>query len=101
MLAHGINARKSQLEEVDRMLAGEETEIRKGELRLQREALSHEINEANKQVKQLMAEAKSAKAGGSKKPENRAKGGAPVLQGDDKAGIISRDDYASVPFAEG
>jgi hypothetical protein len=59
MLAHGINARKSQLEEVDRMLAGEENEIRRGELRLQREALSHEINESNRQAKLLMSQPKA------------------------------------------
>lgn len=99
LLAHGIANKKTQLEEVDRMLAAEDTEIRRGELRLQREALSHEINEANKEVDRLMQENKAAKAlkgaaGGKDK-------GPPKLEGDDKAGVIARDRFGDVPHAQG
>jgi hypothetical protein len=102
MLTHAISTRRSQLEEVDRMLAAEDTEIRKGELRLQREALSHEINESNREVKRLMDEARTAKKGGASKPQGeRQTDGPPKLAGEDKAGVIGRDDFGTVPFAQG
>jgi hypothetical protein len=101
LLVHGINTRKTKLEEVDRMLAAEGNEIKKGELRLQREALSHEINESNRDVKRVLDENKTMK-GQQKGAEKSAKDKGPAkLQGDDKPGVVARDRYGDVPFAQG
>lgn len=100
LLGHGIATKQAQLAEVDRMLAAEGNEIKRGELRLQREALSHEINESNKEVQRVMRENKDMK--GQQKGQQSGKDkGPPKLEGDDKAGVVARDRYGEVPFAQG
>jgi hypothetical protein len=108
LLTHGINTKKSQLEEVDRILEQEVNEIKRGELRLQREALSHEITESNREVRRLMAEGakpgekQSGKPKPGGKPQDATEDGGPMkLQGDDKAGLLARGLFGDVPYAQG
>lgn len=80
---------KNRLEELDRMLAMELNEIKRREYFLQREALSHEIQEANRRF-QLEQQGKTLEEGGAKD-----------LPGDDKAGKLTRDQYGMIPGAAG
>jgi len=80
---------KNRLEEIDRMIAIELSDIKRRELFLQREALSHEIQEANRRYQ--------LEAAGANMPE----GGAFNLPGNDKAGVITRDNFGSIPNMTG
>jgi hypothetical protein len=81
---------KDRLEQIDQMVKVELSKIKRQELFLQREALSHEIQEADRRFQ--------VESAGGKLPE----GGAFNLPGEDKAGVISRDRYGMVPsMAEG
>ncbi len=77
---------KNRLEEIDRMIQVELSRIKRQELFLQREALSQEILEANRNY-QLELRGQEAP------PES----GAFNLPGEDKAGVISRDKFGLVP----
>lgn len=97
-----VEAKKAQLEEVDRQLAMEAADQDRRELYLQREALSHEIQESNRDfllrlqelsVKKAEVANKPKSAGGSSTPRK----GAYNLQGDDQAGVISRDNFGLIP----
>ncbi len=79
---------KNRLEEIDRMVQIELSDIKRRELFLQREALSHEIQEANRRYQMEMQDRTAAAV-----PE----GGAFNLPGNDKAGVISRGNYGSIP----
>jgi len=78
---------KNRLEELDRMVSIELSDIKRREYYLQREALSAEIQERDRQY--ALQIAGMASDGG--------KGGAPNLPGNDKAGVISRDNFGMVP----
>ncbi len=80
---------KNRLEEIDRMIDVELSRIKRQELFLQREALSHEIQEANRRYQLELR--------GQTLPE----GGAQDLPGDDRAGVITRDNYGMVPGMAG
>jgi hypothetical protein len=81
---------KDRLEQIDRMIDMELSRIKRQELFLQREALSHEIQEADRRY-QLEKQGKTLEEGGAKN-----------LPGEDKAGVITRDRYGMVPsMAEG
>lgn len=81
---------KNRLEEFDRMLAQEKTDIEKKELWLQREALSHEIQMANREYELAMRS--------DDREERTIKtDGAFDLPGNDKAGVISRGNYDLIP----
>lgn len=97
-----IQAKKVQLEEVDRQLAIDGADQDRRELYLQREALSHEIQESNRdfllRIKELAIKATQASepkkvGGGGSTPRK----GAYNLPGDDKAGVISRDNFGLIP----
>ena len=83
----GLVALKNRLEEIDRMIDIEKTDIKRREYYLQREALSHEIQEADRRYQLELR--------GGSLPE----GGAVNLPGNDMAGIISRDNYGMIPGA--
>jgi hypothetical protein len=87
-----LEAKRLQLEEVDRVLVTEVNEVKRRELILQREALSHEIQQDNREF--LMMLRGSAKAEGADE-------GPMDLPGDDKAGTIARGKFGNIPFAEG
>ncbi len=76
---------KNRLEEIDRMVNIELSDIKRREYYLQREALSHEIQEAERR---WLLESR-----GLSLPE----GGAMNLPGNDKAGVITRDQFGMVP----
>ena len=81
----GIVMLKNRLEELDRMIKIEDNDIKRREYYLQREALSHEIQEANRRYEMERI--------GQDVPE----GGAYNLPGNDKAGVITRDNYDMIP----
>lgn len=85
----GMVALKNKLEELDRMIEIERVDIKRRELYLQREALSHEIQEADRRY-QLELQGKSL-----------AEGGAKNMPGNDMAGTITRDQYGMIPGAAG
>jgi hypothetical protein len=81
---------QDRLDQIDRMIKVEESRIKRQELFLQREALSHEIQEADRRY--------ALELRGQTLPE----GGAMNLPGEDKAGVITRDRYGMIPsMAEG
>jgi hypothetical protein len=89
---------KNRLEEVDRMIAAEEVDIRRRELYLQREALSHTITEANRKYALEVAGMRQAgtQGGGGKGKLSKPEG--PMnLAGSDKAGTLTQDQYGAVP----
>lgn len=95
---------RAKLEEVDRQLDMSRAENEIKELGLQREALSHQVMEADRQFTlrliELGMQQQEGKAGaggasgegGSQKPK-----GAYNLPGNDKAGVLSREQYGDVP----
>ena len=89
-LKGAIEAMKNRLEEISKMVQVEESRIKRQELFLQREALSHEIQEADRRYQM------------EKQGKTLEEGGAMNLPGEDKAGVITRDRYGLVPsMAEG
>ena len=78
---------KNRLEELDRMVSIELSDIKRREYYLQREALSAEIQERDRQYALQVAGMEVTKPSG----------GAVNLSGNDKAGVISRDRYGMVP----
>ena len=85
-LKAAIEQMKDRLEQISKMVEVEMSKIKRGELMLQREALSHEIQEADRNY-QLALQDK----------EVPAESGAFNLPGEDKAGVISRDRYGMIP----
>jgi hypothetical protein len=108
-LQAGITAGLNKLEAIDRMLAAEQNDVKRRELNLQREALSHSINESNRnfqlKVRQMDQQAREGGDGkGGKKPKALpapASDGPKDLPGEDKAGVIARDDYGAIPSEAG
>lgn len=81
---------QDRLDQIDRMISVELSRIKRQELFLQREALSHEIQEADRR---FMLEQRG---------QSLEEGGAANLPGEDKAGVITRDRYGMIPsMAEG
>jgi len=80
---------KDRLDQISKMIDVEDSRIRQKELFLQREALSHEIQEADRR---FMLELRG---------QTLAEGGAKDLPGDDKAGKLTRDRYGMIPGAAG
>jgi hypothetical protein len=98
-----IDAAKLKLEEIDRHLAMEKADKERRELFLEREALSHSIQTANRefQLKLLeFARGPEQKPGGKPGTGGGSKG-AYNLPGNDRAGVISRGRYGAVPQHEG
>lgn len=88
---------RAKLEEVDRQLDMERSDKERQELYLQREALSHQVQEADRDFMLRLMEVgqkqqEGAPGGGGGKPK-----GAYNLPGNDKAGVLSRDQYGDVP----
>ena len=83
---------KNRLEEIDRAIAVEDADIRRRELYLQREALSHSILEADRNFQLKLA--------GVGKPKDGDLG-TKDLAGEDKAGTIGRSQYGAIPHAGG
>jgi hypothetical protein len=105
-----IDAKRLQLEHMDRQIAVEAADKARRELFLQREALSHQVQEDDRQfMLQLMQLTQGGEEGGENgkkgkkqgKPAGGGGGGAYNLAGNDKAGVISRDQYGDVPQAAG
>ena len=109
-----IKAYELKLREVDVQLAMERSDVERRQLYLEREALSHAIQESNREFQLKLAQIaqggdgtgkpqKSGKPGGQKAlpAQSGASQGAYNLPGNDRAGVISRDRYGSVPQQEG
>jgi hypothetical protein len=98
-----IEAGKLQLAEIDRQLAMAKADKERRELYLEREALSHSIQNANRefQLKLLQLAREPQQGEGGAKPTGGARKGAYNLPGNDRAGVISRDQYGSIPQHEG
>jgi hypothetical protein len=92
---------KDRLEQVDRQLAIEAQDVRRRELYLQREALSHSIQQADREYALKVAEfGRAGQEMGDEEDgdEGGDEGeGAEDLKGTDKAGTLSRGQYGSVP----
>lgn len=89
-LQGAIEQMKDRLAQIDHMVKVELSRIKRQELFLQREALSHEIQEADRRFEL------------EKQGKTLEEGGAVNLPGEDKAGVITRDRYGMVPsMAEG
>lgn len=84
-LKAAIEQMKDRLEQIEKMVKVELSRIKRQELFLQREALSHEIQEAERRYQLELR--------GGSLPE----GGAFNLPGEDKAGVISRNRYGMIP----
>lgn len=95
-----LDAQRMQLEELDRRLAIEKADKERRQLYLEREALSHSIQEADRQFMLKLAElsqvAQAGAAAGAK-PVGGGKKGAYNLSGNDRAGVISRGQYGAIP----
>lgn len=85
-----IDDKRIQLEAMDRQLALEDADVKRRELYLQREALSHSIQQDNREFILKLQEVANATAEGAMN-----------LPGNDKAGVISRNKYGKVPQAAG
>lgn len=83
---------KNRLEEVDRQIDIEAQDVKRRELYLQREALSHSIQQADREYALKVAEFNR----GDGKIED-GDDGAENLKGNDKAGVISRGKFGSIP----
>lgn len=109
---------KAMLKQTDQAIAQEQNEIRKRELWMQREALSHTIEQAEQNME--MEQMRFAKELGEPAPEGEnqqlvedlrdpssgtpieSSGSDPIVEAsDDMAGVISRGDYGNIPGAEG
>lgn len=100
MLETTIRMKEMELEKIDRILAGEGVDTKRKELMLQREALSHSINDDNREfllkVQQAAQPQQPQRGAGGSKPK-----GAMNLPGNDKAGVISREQFGEIPQAAG
>lgn len=92
----GIEGKRMRLEEFDRMLEVETQDVKRRELYLQREALSHEINESNREFMLKIQQFAHERT----QPPERQEGPKPTAGGD-KAGVISRDNFGLIPQAAG
>lgn len=90
-----LEAKELQLQELDRLLAAELNEVKRRELILQREALSHEIQQDNREFMMQLAGAEQGEEGGADEGPRDMPGS------NDKAGTISRGKFGDVPFAQG
>jgi hypothetical protein len=95
-----LEAKRMKLEEFDRQLALDQNDQARRELVLQREALSHEIAQDQREfVLQLESVLRGADGDGG---EAEADDGPRDTPGDgDKAGTVSRGQFGLIPFAEG
>jgi hypothetical protein len=113
-LAREVNASKEkldlmriELEKLDKQIRMEEGELKRGQLMLEREALSDSIKQAERtfslESRRLNAEIAQMSQGEGDttagKPSPKPKGAAD-LRGNDKAGVITRDNYDMIPNSE-
>lgn len=91
--AQAVEAMKARLAEYDRMIQFGKQDLDKQSLFLQREALSHQIQEADRRF-QLDLEQKRGEAMLGPVPEDSR---AMDLPGNDAGGVIARDQYDLVP----
>lgn len=110
-----IKAYELQMNEVTLQLAMEKSDVERKQLYLEREALSHSIQQSNREFQLKLLTISQGGDGtdgkpGKKKPGGDQKalpapggesGGAYNLRGNDRAGVISRDQYGDVPQHEG
>lgn len=119
-LAAQLDQKRLELEAMDRQIAMQANEVTKRELILQREALSHEIQQDNREfIMTLTGMGQQKGEGGGGKPgkgKPKGNGKPPIegeaqpgpandgpknLPGDDRAGTIGRGDYGLIPYKEG
>ena len=115
-----VEQAKSEISRIDLQLEAETNQMRRVELAMQREALSHTIQMAERQFQlQLQTTPLAPPPGpvdrpipqgaaqlveGLRKPGSSMAGAPaklPAVGGEDKAGVLARGDYGSMPFAEG
>lgn len=104
LMANKIETNKAYLESVDRQIAAEAEDTKRQELQLERVALAHSIDEDHRQFALLMHQAIHQSGQGDDSGANPTKGSGPPpmrTPNGDKAGVLARDDYGSVPFQEG
>lgn len=99
-----LEAARIELERLDRLIETEASDVKRRELYLQREALSHNILDADRNFQLKLAEFKQRdREIDGENGEGKEKGGAPEgpgpmdLKGTDMAGTIARDDFGMVP----
>ena len=94
---------KQELERIDRAVLVEDNDIRRRELYLQREALSHNITESDRDFRlELMKLGQEKEAGDADRAVDMQKNGGPKdLKGEDKAGTIGRDQFGDIPAMGG
>ena len=85
-----INQMKARLDDFNAQLEAAKTDIQRKELYLQREALSHTIQEANRQYALELR-------GANREDVRGAPEGPFDLAGNDKAGVIGRENYDMIP----
>lgn len=91
-----IEAAKVELSKIDRQLAMEQTDVKRRELHMAREALSHEIQNQDREFLLKIQQAAQAAqqpqqpGGRSSAPKRRSTGGG-------TAGVIQRDNYGMIP----
>lgn len=92
-----IKAAEVELSKLDRMIDAEKEDTKRRELYLQREALSHSISSDNREfaLKVQAAAESAAQAKSAAAPK-----GAKNLAGNDKAGVISRQQYDAIPQSQ-
>jgi hypothetical protein len=100
-------ALQSRLDQVDAQLKIEESDRKRRELYLAREALSHEIQESNRRFnlevaklrQQDQSEKRELKAKGGEKgaPKTNGKGGPSAMAIPGTAGVMARDQFGMVP----
>jgi hypothetical protein len=118
-LAHLIEQHKWQGMMLDHQISKEQNQFRKQELMQQRRALNHTIamDERQFQLAQQKQEyeisvgaeetpqSMNTEATSVSKPDTKPEGGriasSPKVKGDDKTGVIARDNYGKTPFREG
>lgn len=84
-----------RLSEIDLQIKMASADTERRQLYLEREALSHSVMEADRQFRLKLLELASQK----ENPESQGKkpGGAFNLPGNDKAGVVSRQQYGALP----
>ncbi len=82
-----IAAKKTQIEELDKRIKDDANAIKTAELRLQKAALEHQIQQAEQQKREAEAE--------------RARQVYRSMAGSTDTGVMRRDRYGEVPYAQG
>jgi hypothetical protein len=99
-MVNKIETSHAALAAIDRQLSSQDNDLKTQGLQLERTALAHSIDQAERDFALRMHEAVHGKA----PPQGAAPGDKPPalrVPGGDKAGTLARDHYGDVPFQAG